>query len=178
MKDWYTDHRYLRAFGVLLRAEGGFADNPNDVGGRTIFGIAEAYHPEAWEDGPPDLEEAADIYFEDYWIPSGAAQIEPFMVAYLHFDQAVNRGPGAAVRILQEAVNLFRPDAEDIAVDGRFGPQTAEAVNDVRYPRALAVYMVGGVVERIEERIREAPSQMEFLATWGHRMHAALTEEA
>ena len=101
-----------------------------------------------------------------------------FQVAYLHFDQAVNRGPGAAVRILQEAVNLFRPDHEDIAVDGRFGPATAGAVNDVRYPQALAVYMVGNVTEEIEARIREAPGQIVHLASWGHRLAAALTEGA
>lgn len=167
---WYTRDDFLRALGHVISEERGFVDAEGDRGGRTIFGISERSHPEAWTDGTPSLERAADIYWSDYWTEAGCDQLSSPAVQDELFNTAVLMGPGAAVRKLQQAVNLFQPDVEDIAVDGRFGPETREAVKGFRDPEALAGYM--NVLQgcAILEIVERDPSQRRFLRGWLRRV--------
>lgn len=165
---WDTDHRFLRAFGLLLGDEGGFADHEADRGGRTIYGISERSHPQAWEGGAPSLDDAARIYFTEYWRGSGADRIRSWAIAYELFNTAVLQGPGAAVRILQEAVNLFEPDT--LRVDGQFGPNTRAAVNSFGDPAALAGYMNVLQANDLLAIVLSDPSQRVFLRSWLRRV--------
>lgn len=167
---WDTDHRFLRAFGKLLAEEGGFVDHEADRGGRTMYGISERSHPEAWEGGPPSLNDAARIYWSEYWQESGADRIRSWAIAHELFNTAVLQGAGAAVRILQEAVNVFRGPDGQIGEDGRFGPQTRAAVNDFRDPEALAGYMNLIQGTKLLEIILADPSQRVFARGWLRRV--------
>lgn len=170
MITWYTEHDFLRALGHLIAEERGFVDTEGDRGGRTIFGISERAHPDAWADGVPTLEEAADIYWSEYWTEAGCHRLSSPAVQDELFNTAVLMGPGAAVRKLQGALNLFRPEEDDIAVDGRFGPETREAVEGFRDPDALAGYM--NVLQgcSILEIVESDPSQRRFLRGWLRRV--------
>jgi uncharacterized protein YgiM (DUF1202 family) len=98
-KDQRSD--WQKAITFVLRWEGGLADNPNDPGGLTNFGISQrSYH---------DLdirnltkEQAVAIYERDYWQASGADKL-PWPLALIHLDSAVNAGVGKAQQWLQQS---------------------------------------------------------------------------
>ena len=135
MKPWYTENHFLAALGQTLAIERGLVDNPDDPGGRTIFGISKRSHPELWDPGPPTLEEAADCYFEDYWKGSGCPSIKPLAVKLELFDSAVLHGQVRGVKLLQEALNHL---GSPVTIDGVLGPKTARVVNAYRRPKRLA----------------------------------------
>lgn len=171
---WEHDHRFLRAFGLLLGAEGGYANVRADAGGETIYGVSRRHHPELWEDGAPTLDDAAGVAYREYWRPAGCDRIRAFGLAYLVFDVAYNSGVRDAVLFLQRALNLYRAGPERVAEDGRFGPQTRRAANDVRSPDAVVVYVAAQRVREIEDRVGARADQRQFLDSWGRRLRDAL----
>lgn len=97
--------------------EGGYADDPNDPGGPTVYGIARRYHPhEPW---PPTKDRAREIYRTEYWtLIRGDSLPLPLAIAML--DCAVNQGVATAAKMLQRIVRTVP--------DGWIGPQTLRAV--------------------------------------------------
>ena len=100
-----------------LKWEAGFSNHPDDPGGRTDKGIAEASHPQAWADGKITMDEARAIYKKDYWQPIRGDDLSPLTASVL-FDFKVMSG--AAVKILQILVGT--------PSDGVIGPATINAV--------------------------------------------------
>lgn len=106
--------------------EGAWSDHPSDPGGKTMRGITlERYRQ--WtgkKSSGEDLksitnEELRKIYYVYYWAKTWCDQLPPG-VALMHFDCAVNQGPGDAARFLQRALGVTE--------DGDIGPATIRAV--------------------------------------------------
>ena len=58
----------------VLEHEGGYVNDKDDLGGETNYGITKRFYPNL------DIEnlskqEAIDIYYDDYWIPSKAEKL-------------------------------------------------------------------------------------------------------
>lgn len=106
------------ALELVLSHEGGYSDHPADPGGRTLHGISERAHPDAWIGGPPSKDAAAAIYRREYWDRCGCDLLPP-AVALIVFDAAVNQGAAWAVLALQRVLGVRQ--------DGRVGPITAKA---------------------------------------------------
>lgn len=152
-----------------LEIEGGYVDDPDDVGGETNWGITEATARRFGYTGPMSelpKEEAERIYFDGYWQPydlSEIADIEPAVAIYI-FDMAVNHAPPTWVSVVQRAVR----HREGIALDGRWGPNTLAAVKNVarREPKnllgAMKVYRGQHYIDRAEN----VPGQRKFLWGW------------
>lgn len=116
--------------------EGGYVDDPVDIGGATNKGITfntfEAYAQEDLGIEPTlenlkalTNEQAAIIYKKRYWDKIKADDIKNGSIAYLLYDFNVNAG-GNAVKELQRAlVDL----GNEITVDGAVGNKTIEAIN-------------------------------------------------
>ena len=104
------------AFTRLIDSEGGYANDPQDPGGETKFGISKRSYPD--EDiANLTLDGAKAIYLRDFWIPLGDAHPA---IKFQCFDFAVNSGIGTAIRKLQLAVG--------VADDGHWGPKSAAAL--------------------------------------------------
>jgi len=112
----------------VLEREGGFADDPDDPGGRTNFGVTQmtydAYRTEDLNSVTMDVEdisevEVQDIYRQRYWEAAQCGLI-PHPLNLVHMDCAVNQGVKVARENLQKAVGT--------TPDGVFGPQTLEAI--------------------------------------------------
>ena len=132
-----------QAIGTVLAHEGGLADDPDDPGGITNFGISLRFLRATGDlllgdvDGDGDLdgddiramtaERAARLYKAHFWDVWGYGRIADQAVATKVFDTAVNVGPAEANRILQRAVNEVGTAGLD--VDGVLGPKTLAAVN-------------------------------------------------
>jgi len=91
------------------------SDNPKDKGGRTLHGVAERYHPEAWKDGPPSIALAGEIMRRDYWLPAQCDKFD-WPLNLVVFDWAVNAGEDNPAAALQRIVGA--------KVDGDIGPKT------------------------------------------------------
>jgi lysozyme family protein len=113
----------------VLKAEGGFVDDPRDPGGMTNLGVTRATlasyrgHP-VTEAEMRSLTPAlvSPVYKRDYWDKVRGDDLPP-VLAFLTFEFGVNAGVSRAIRLLQEAVGV---DA-----DGLIGPATLKAAQAV-----------------------------------------------
>lgn len=120
----------------VLKAEGGYVNDPNDAGGETMYGITKATARANGYTGPMrDLPraKAKEIYHRQYVVLPGfdrIGAISPAIAAEL-VDTGVNMGPAVASRFLQRALNALNrrgADFADIGVDGIAGGGTRAAL--------------------------------------------------
>ncbi len=120
----------------IIETEGGYVDDPNDLGGATNWGITEKVAREHGYTGDMrDLprETAASIYSSTYYIKPGYARvgIHSPKIAYVLTDMGVNMGPGVASRFLQRSLNVLSRQGRDYdppVADGAIGPKTLAAL--------------------------------------------------
>lgn len=120
--------RALYCITIVIDAEGGYVNDPNDPGGETKFGISKAAYPNV-DIQNLTIEQAQYYYQRDYWNPVLADKLPSPLDLYV-FDAAVNQGVGRAIRILQEACK--------IPVDGYIGGQTLAAAAHLQPKMYLA----------------------------------------
>jgi lysozyme family protein len=121
---------FNRAFEWILEAEGVDADDPDDLGGRTRFGISQRFHPNI-NVADLTLDEARQIYLEEYWQPIRGDEL-PELLGIVVFDGAVQHDPVDAARFLQQALHAR------LKTNGVIGPKTlAAATAAARHPKTL-----------------------------------------
>lgn len=153
----------------ILAHEGGWADDPDDPGGATNFGITLAT---AQRHGIPNKtqlclitpEQVSDIYRADYWRFSGVVSQG---VATKIFDMAVNFGMNAAVKLVQGALNDL---GADLTVDGVWGPKTETCMNAVERQRMLDI-LVWESILKYKGIVAHRPESHKFLGGWLRRAH-------
>lgn len=167
---WANDEKFLRAVDVVLKHEGGLSEHPSDPGGITHWGISFRSYPELGEEGIRNLtrEQAAEIYYRDFYAKYGYARINDEAVATKVFDMAVNMGPATAHRLLQEALVFL---GEQVAVDGIIGPQTIGAANRADPGRLLQV-LRWQAAERYFRLVEQRPHLRAFLLGWLRRAYS------
>lgn len=116
------------ALELCLMYEGGYVNNPNDLGGATNFGITQktynAYRQKknlmirSVKNITPN--EVEDCYRTNYWFLSRCELLPP-KLAICHFDWAVNSGVKRAIQTMQLVCGS--------SADGIFGDMTK---NDVK----------------------------------------------
>lgn len=152
-----AQHNFARALALVLRAEGGYANDPRDAGGPTYRGITLAVARAAWKADataddlrrmPPEV--IAAIYRRRYW-NAVTADAMPGGLDYALFDLAVNSGVVRALALLRAALGLpsrgHAVDAELLgAVARRDVAATIEALCDRRlnFLRGLKRWAVFG----------------------------------
>ena len=103
-----TDKDYVNFYNALHFVtlwEGGYVNDPDDPGGETKWGISKRYHPKE------DIlnltpERAAEIYYNEYWIPSTAGTFDqPFSTVV--FDTSVLCGVSYAKEWARQTDNDF-----------------------------------------------------------------------
>ena len=135
-----------------------YAD-PDDLGGRTRWGISERAHPDAWKAGPPTQEMARQIYARQYVAPfDGLRDVnidERVRVALI--DDAVLSGVKTSIRNLQRVLG--------VEMDGWIGPETISAAirADAQW---LLIRLVQGRALRIAKIVQQNPTQLKYLAGW------------
>lgn len=170
---------------------GGYVDDPEDRGGATKYGVslrwllaqgrlspADAQRWDIDHSGALDwrdvaamtLADAEEIYYRFFWIRPGVYRLpEPFDAAL--FDQVVNAGEAAAVKLLQQALNETLADIGSMAtlrVDGVLGSFTEgrlRAAVAIRKDRLLNAYRAHAA-GRYRAIVAADPSQARFLDGW------------
>ena len=141
---------FQKAFEHTVGLEGGYSNNPNDRGGKTMFGITEAV---ARENGyMSDMSRmtiaiAQNIYYNRYWDKMQLNDIcrmsEPLATEL--FDTGVNMGNAWAVMFLQKVLNAFNSQGKlyaDVKEDGVMGRSTVQALHAFYAKRGIK----GGIV--------------------------------
>ncbi|WP_212630702.1 glycosyl hydrolase 108 family protein [Pseudomonas sp. KB-10] len=125
-----------RIIAEVIRAEGGYSNNPNDRGGETMYGITVAVARANGYQG--DMREmprnvAESIYLKRYVTEPKFDQVVAVNanIGLEVIDTGVNMGPARAAEYLQRWLNGFNlPDSgyQDLFVDGRLGPLSIDAL--------------------------------------------------
>ncbi len=102
----------------VLLSEGGYANNSNDPGGETNFGISKKSYPYL-DIKNLTKDQAIAIYYRDFWQPI-QGDILPQAIAFNVLDAAINQGAKTAVMMLQSAIG--------VSPDGAFGPKSKAAL--------------------------------------------------
>lgn len=135
--DYQTVPSYFQvAVGRIIRAEGGYSNNPADRGGETNYGITVAtardwgYHG-AMRELPRHLAER--IYYDRFIVAPGFDKVfvANGRIANELIDTGVNMGPIVAGRFLQRSLNAFNNGnryGADLISDGKVGAKTLDVL--------------------------------------------------
>lgn len=145
---------------AVIKREGGYANNPADKGGRTMFGITERDFPGAWADGVVTYEEARDIYINKFVRFPKFDQIPDLHLMEQLIDYGVNSGPDLAIRKLQAILG--------VKVDGVIGPATLHALAQ-RDMREVGNLLVGERIKMFVRIVKKDRTQLQFLEGWVNR---------
>lgn len=195
--------RFAAAVKNVLDTEGGFVDHPNDPGGATNRGISLRFLKAEGKldldgDGILDFDldfdgdlDRADIrklfkqdakvlYFRCFWDRLKLDALPP-PIGEMVFDQAVNGGRSAGVKLLQRAINACLRRGGDsapahIGEDGVIGLETIHAMNWVIHWRrlgtsALAMSYREAAAQRYVDLAARNPKLRVFLKGWLRRAH-------
>lgn len=162
---------------LILKWEGGFVNDPDDLGGATNRGVTLAtYMQYCRKKGYPvptveRLENLSDREWTEilktmYWDRWKANQIESQSVANILVDWIWASGTHG-IKIPQQLLN--------VKVDGIVGTKTIEAVNS-RNPRELFDLIKIARFDFIEEICRKRPANNKFKRGWLNRINDFIFE--
>lgn len=166
---------FKEAVDFTLKNEGILANDNNDKGGLTRFGISSRFyfkvHPDATAENFDNLslDDAINIYYRYFWQAHSLHLIDhPFSIVV--FDQVVNRG-FAAIRTLQQALNITTKG--DLSVDGIMGPASVSSLQRaLDQHRDCLPLLLSFIVLTQKSYINiciKDPSQNDFLKGWINR---------
>jgi len=158
---------FIKAFDLLIELEGGYVDDPQDLGGETKFGISKRAYPDL-DVKHLTIEDVKKIYYTDYWLKANCDKL-PERLAIIHFIASVNVGIKRAIKILQKALNR-----QNLGVieDGIFGKQTLSAVIGANLDLLLRDYTL--ILIDYYSQIARRKNLRKFLRGWVRRALRAL----
>ncbi len=140
---------------------GGYTNDPEDAGGRTIWGISERANPDLWVNGPPTRAQAVERYIQRYVkAPRFDKVLDPHLQAQL-VDFGVTSGPKVAIQKLQLALGA--------KVDGILGPETLSKVNNHPNQAHINNILVAERIKMLGRLVQKRPSDLKFLSGWLNR---------
>ena len=146
---------------VIFAHEGGYVNDPDDLGGETNYGICKRYFPN--EDIKNlTIVRAKELYYERYWKPMGLWNIWTNHAAVLEiFDMGVNAGKRRAIRMAQKIVG--------VKADGILGVITGTAID--KYKNRYFVNDYKKARKEYYKHIAEIrPQNKKFLQGWLNRV--------
>jgi len=156
------------AINHVLKSEGGYINHPNDKGGPTNLGISIAVLSEfrGKQASESDIRtltisDASIIYKKNYWDALGLDNINNRALAYLIFDQAVNRGVSSSAKQIQSCVNAIQ--------DGKIGKDTIAKINAFNDQKRLCIDFVRKTQIFYCKIVEKQPSQGVFILGWINR---------
>ena len=167
-----------------LETEGGYVNDPSDSGGETYCGIArnsnpkwegwkivDAHKPLKWNQKIQDsiLERLViEIYDTKYYQPIKADKIDSDMIRTHLYDMGVNAGTGAAVKILQKAINKVY--GISIATDCAIGNITLTYTNNKAKLNELVNEFINQRRLYYQDLVKRKPTNQKFLKGWLNRV--------
>lgn len=168
---------------LILQHEGGYSNNPHDLGGRTYCGISENNFPQwpGWGildsyslkynqvlDNEQLTELVHDFYTQNFYTPMMVENLDSLVLSAHYYDCGVNCGIRTAVKMLQRSINQSL--TSKIAEDGYIGSITISEANTLDPFKLVDAYVKEreGYYKSIVDR---NPSQEVFLEGWLNRIY-------
>jgi len=146
---------FKNAIEHILISEGGYVNDPTDLGGETNYGITKRFYKHL-DIKNLTKKEASEIYYNDYWLKAKCDQL-PEDLRLIHLDTAVNMGITRANKFLQEAIGVRK--------DGVIGQVTlsqAHKADILDYTRVRLVYYTKIIISK--------PEQIKYINGWYNRV--------
>lgn len=185
---------FEEAYHITLNFEGGYDNDPDDVGGETYKGISRRYHPDwsGWSivdeakgavNFPNNLRGSTvldalvkQFYKENYWNLFWGDEIPDQDIANELFDTGVNQCVRKSVKYLQNALNLLNRNQKnypDIVEDGIFGPKTLETLKTyMKLDNIDVLYKIMNILQGMHyiEYMKKSPTQEKYARGWLKRV--------
>ena len=148
---------------VVLKHEGGYVNDPDDLGGETNYGITKRRYPEM-DIKNLSIEQAKEIYRLDFFNSMNLHYISDDLLALHLFDMGINAGRGTAIKLLQELLKGVDPD-------GIMGPFTAQRIS---YADPIVDLTTAYMAKRIEYyyKVSLRRNNKKFLRGWINRVYS------
>jgi len=185
---------FNEAFDLVMGYEGGYDNDPYDVGGETYKGIARNYYPD-WEGWkiidearkssafPHNLQDISELdekvrmfYKILYWNIFWGDLIPNQAIANELFDCGVNLGTHRAIKYLQIALNILNRNGvlyDDIVEDGIYGPATHNVLNTyLSIDDPVFIVKIINILQGMHyiEYMKKSPTQERFARGWLKRV--------
>jgi len=150
---------FMRCMNIILINEGGYVNNPSDLGGETKFGISKRSFPN--EDiKNMTIGRAIELYYYNYWIPMDLAGINNAELVLQILDFGINTGIRTAIRLIQKIAGVEK--------DGIMGPVTRRAINN--FSGDILLLYKYGRREHYRSLVKNNPQLNIFLKGWLKRI--------
>lgn len=156
------DERFNRFIPIILRHEGGYVWDLDDLGGETKYGITKRRYPDL-DIKNLTVDQAKEIYYKDFYRAMRLHYVQDDLLALHLLDMGINAGKKTAVKLLQELLS-------GCARDGIIGPATASAVaNASVYTNMVDAYMA----KRVQRYyyVSTLRNNAKFLKGWVRRVY-------
>lgn len=185
---------FLEAYSITLCHEGGYVNDPDDVGGETYNGISRRYNP-SWDGwiiidrlkGESNFPQTAyydvrlsdfekSFYKDKYWDVHLLDRYDSQKIANEMFDTGVNMGTARAGKFLQKALNYLNKNGrlyKDIVEDGNIGRNTLKALNScMDYRGDSYIYKVLNILQgnHYLKYMTKSPTQEKYAYGWLSRV--------
>jgi lysozyme family protein len=183
------------AFDKTSMHEGGYSNDPDDVGGETYRGISRKYNPlwRGWDiiddckrfefsieeclamKGTMIDDLVISFYKDRYWNPWWGDDIDDQDIANEMFDTSVNMGVSRAIEFLQKSLNYLNRNGKiyaDIVEDGAFGKNTFRAYNSLPKKDRDVLYKMMNVLQGMHymNYMSKSPIQEKYARGWFNRV--------
>lgn len=154
------------AFENTIGLEGGYSNDPDDLGGETKFGISHKSYPFI------DIKEltadmAKQIYHRDFWMRLRLDELRGDIATEI-FDTAVNMGRKVAVEFAQRACNYL---GTSLVVDGLIGNHTIAALRNPIFRVSDLLKILNALqLSRYVSLVEENPKQQKYALGWLKRV--------
>ena len=166
--------KFKKAVEFVIKNEGGYVFDKNDLGGVTKYGISQKAYPALNIKGL-QREDAIKIYYCDYWLKGKFEQIPDENIATKVFDFTINFGQRASTIVLQRALRSVGINVQE---DGLFGPQTLSATifccnpkNAKNRAKMLLTAIKSEAAGYYRLIAAKKPQQQKFLNGWLNRAY-------
>lgn len=179
---------FENSFKKALKLEGGFTNDPDDLGKATNYGISLRFVIEQKDkeyfdlNGDEKLDEidiqlideefSREIYKKYWWDKFNLDKVKDEMVATKIFINIINIGPYMGIKLLQRAYNATCLNSPPINADGILGPKTIEAINGSS-PYLLCSFYNFFVIDFYEDLVKKRPKLNKYLRGWLNRVEDA-----
>ena len=165
MTEKYSE-KFEKAFEYLIQNEGVYANDPNDPGGETKYGISKRSYP-SLDIRNLTVEKAKEIYHRDFWLKGNFDQISDPTLAVQLFDFSVNLGIKVGIKLLQRAIRAGGIHIQD---DGIFGPLTLSGVKNSE-SKVLLAAIKSEAAGYYRYLVAKNPRLQKFLNGWLNRAY-------
>ena len=182
------------AYAKTMGFEGGYANDPEDVGKETYKGISRVYNPSwpGWKivdekKSDPNFPKCLDtdiiittsvksFYKANYWDVNLLDSFTDQDIAEEMFDTGVNLGVSRAATFLQQSLNYLNRNENlypEIVEDGKIGKKTMETLAFyLKYDKPIYLLKILNVLQGMHylNYMKKSPTQEKFARGWFSRV--------